>query len=982
MNYYKKYLKYKNKYLQLQLELKQKQSGGDKAVITNKDFINLFSKDCEEETMLNPIYGLILCNNGFITNNYYLKEFINKNNNSLQEDIDTNVIICKIVKEESIGLIKPTNDIMQKITPKCFGRFIAIKYLHFKKKITINISENGNITYDNIISANSELNKKMNTYINVFKKFIPINEKHEERYFHIILYCLWWKANNDEGIKNYYEGIDEVFQMLEFHIAPFSLNYNRSDEPNNVFEKIVFEITDKFVIFGQEKSKHYCASSGSDEYPDCGETTARNLINLICFNNDTFDLQLLHNFGAIEPVIEFYAKFYNFAEQSSVNARNEWSKLIIENAQKDVVFVEKCLETNNGYNLYSGLNANETKDNFLQLIKNLLSNIEEWNDLKNELITNLENNTRNGIGTIIIHTNESKKFTIYLLKKHYYIKQNDKIVLDTYDFNGLSNSQINRINQLLIKGEPTNENYIDFNYDSEYLIELFQRTNNIELKKKLFKLSFTRKYNDDIRSQIMIDVDDLEFFNYILNLEFTISKKNIKCINNETINDYLYKSKDFSFLAKIPNLNHLSIIINNTYLTYINTSFLINIISVDNFMFGCFKLIAIDLSELENLKIIKNGFMNNCNELKDIKLPNNIEFIGRFFMKDCFKLITIDLSHLLNLESIRDYFMNDCSELITIYFPLNIKSIGNRFMNNCSKLTNIKLPLNTSSIGNYFMNNCSKLINIDLPNNIELIGEYFINECVELTTIDLSALTNLKKIEKYFMSECSNLTDIELPNNIQSIDDNFLLNCSNLTKIDLSLLTNLESIGNNFMYNCCKLTDCELPTSIRSIDCYFMYDCRELTFIDLSSLINLEEIDNDFMCYCYKLTNIKLPTSIRTIGSKFMNNCLELTFIDLSSLINLEEIDHDFMCNCYKLTNIKLPTSIQTIGGNFMNECSELTTIDLSTLTKLERIGDDFMFNCSNLINIKFPNNIESIGINCLKSTKTDLPDELQKLIN
>ena len=65
-----KYLKYKNKYLQLK-NLNYKQYGGELPIINNIVGINLFT-DPDMEIHMNPIYGLILCNNGFIINNYCL----------------------------------------------------------------------------------------------------------------------------------------------------------------------------------------------------------------------------------------------------------------------------------------------------------------------------------------------------------------------------------------------------------------------------------------------------------------------------------------------------------------------------------------------------------------------------------------------------------------------------------------------------------------------------------------------------------------------------------------------------------------------------------------------------------------------------------------------------------------------------------------------------------------------------------------------
>jgi len=59
MDYYKKYLKYKKKYLLLKLY--NIQMGGDKALITSIKHVNLFT-DSHMEQYMNPIYGLVMCN--------------------------------------------------------------------------------------------------------------------------------------------------------------------------------------------------------------------------------------------------------------------------------------------------------------------------------------------------------------------------------------------------------------------------------------------------------------------------------------------------------------------------------------------------------------------------------------------------------------------------------------------------------------------------------------------------------------------------------------------------------------------------------------------------------------------------------------------------------------------------------------------------------------------------------------------------------
>ena len=89
MNYFQKYLKYKNKYIELQLQLQlqsksQLQLGG-KPLINNINVINLFTPNSLMEQYLNPIYGFLMCETDYIVHNYdlYDKDFIKTNDSEI-----------------------------------------------------------------------------------------------------------------------------------------------------------------------------------------------------------------------------------------------------------------------------------------------------------------------------------------------------------------------------------------------------------------------------------------------------------------------------------------------------------------------------------------------------------------------------------------------------------------------------------------------------------------------------------------------------------------------------------------------------------------------------------------------------------------------------------------------------------------------------------------------------------------------------------
>jgi hypothetical protein len=911
MDYYNKYLKYKLKYNELKKNGLKKLIGGDKPFINFIDRINLFINS-DMEKYLNPIYGYYMCENGYISNNYFLvkKKLIDTKHS------DTIKRICKLIP----GAIQPTNDIM-KLKPIDFGRYIAIKYVNMQNKIEGNniinsINDSGKIIFHNKLNKADTL--KLNEYISKLRRFIPINTDNEELYFHFILYCLWWNSNNDDGIVEYYKGINEILEIINVYLEDndrykYDMIYtNPSMQNNHNFEKTIFNILSKpFKIYNQEYSRIFCESI-KNTYADCGETTARNLINLICLNKNKFDINILRdNFKNINPrVLEYYEKFNTFDSQSlmntELNARDLWSDLITNDASHNIIFLKKCDDLDKKYEMNSGLSKDGITGNFLQLIRNLLG-IENFEEIKNDTIENIIDNTKNGIGDINIYHKNMGKIIIHCTEGHYYMELQKK---DNYDIKkDFSKENIKKID-ILLKKNIKQDDLIWIDFSSELLVEYI---NSYEDNIDLFKLSLTDKYDDDTRRRIIINTEK-NIFRYI--------ESNF--LNDDILNKYNFKSVNYDFVKKIPNLKRLECDIIDKNIKQIDLSPLVNIESIgNNFMYRFHNLEKIDLSPLVNLKTIGYNFLFECYEIKDINLSHLIHLkkIDGSFMTLCIKLEKINLSGLDNLEEIGLDFMIGCSKLkeIDLSSLKKIKNIYNRFMAECSEIRKIDLtPLkNLEEINNSFMENCNKLEKIDLNGlvNLKSIGNSFMYRCKNLIHIDFSSLVNLKTIDSNFMSGCLKLENI------------------NLTNLD-----NLESIGN-----------------------YFMKDCNMLREINLISLRKLKKINTGFMNVCgLKKLDLSPLENIESIDDKFLYNCCALKEINLNSLRKLRKIGESFMGNCSDLREINLNSleNVETIGQRFMESCVSLEQIDLSPLVNLQSVGERFLYKCRNLKKIILNNNV------------------------
>ena len=900
----KKYFKYKMKYLGLKnTYLNIEMKGGDKPVLTN-DNINLFNPTLDShklmEPYLNPVYGLYMCESGFITNTFYLYKAFPSTELEYAKKI---IKLSRSINDS----IQPTLD-FENVDPIDIGRYIALLYICKNNINFITINSNGRDLNVNAQFNHTDKEKKsildshrvtLKSYIDkikLLKTTFPIKDSNNmtEIDFHIILYCLWWISKNDKGIINYYKGINEVITICNEILSwgkypvkyePIDLKYTNPNSDG--FEKLVLDITKKsFHKYEMQYPQHFCSSEKTQTYPDCGEITARNLINLICFEPKTgvFNIEILQKYGAIDKLIEYYTNFNTFEKQSAedtvkiyeqdLNAKDAWSRLIIFYANNNLRFNHTCSGSHD-YELLDGMASDRTTTNFFQLIKNLLPAITKWDDLntKSDRLEIVSDDTdRDGFGQIEIKTSEYSNITIFCNRGHYNMHIDEKAI--DYDVSKLKASRALKINILLNDNIVINDisNFLWINWSSDLLVRIINNSlTDIKLREKLLELSFTDKIKSDTRRQINIDVQDADFLTYFVDTFGT----------NDKINEYTYKSNNFEFVKRLPQLRHLNSLIysNPTCIACIDLSPLLNITSIGGyFLYNCVELTDIDLSPLSNVTSIGGDFLYNCNELTNI-----------------------DLSPLSKVRSIGDKFLYKCSALTEINFPSvsNITSIGKDFLSNCIGLKNITFPSvsNITSIDDAFLYGI-RLENIDLTflSKVKIIGNNFLGECIELKNINLTPLSNVTSIGSYF-----------------------LYNCIKLESIDLKPLLHLTSIDHSFLTDCIGLKNITFPSvsNIASIDDAFLYGIR------------FENIDLTFL------------SKVTSIGNDFLSDCIELKNINLDSLSNVTSIGSHFLYGCSKLENINLKTKLKltSVGNNFLSKCTSLKSINETLIPEGESLN-------------------------------------------
>jgi len=723
MDYYDKYIKYKNKYLNSKEKLL---NGGDKTKISNITIFNAFP-DEEMDKYLNPIYGLIMCETGYLCNTHCLyhlyKNTVPDKNNTKIHALNQDRIIYDNVIQMVHNHIQPNSTILNTIKPIDIGKYIAIKYINKCHNI-LHISKDNTYYLTNDLPKNT--NKELNELITYVKTLNPllhisIHDKHEEIYYHILLFCLWWISKDDRGLSQYYEGINQIFNIInnsfinKIHYPNIVTNNN-----HNYFAEQVLNITKKsFHIYDQGPTNNICTTSKNNTYRDHGEVTARNFINLICFDGDNFDISILQSFNPKTQLVEYYNTYHDFSKQTDahykvkiydqeINARDAWNTLITEYVNNNISFKNKC--TGNRpfeYELKTGMSKDGKISNFYQLIKNLLG-IDNWNDIttKSKYIHNILDNTEKGIGEIIV-THDTYPGCKILCKPAEYTIIMDEHEKHTISYDHLTDEQKKYVHILSKKEQHiTIDNYIWIRYDIVLLLQLLKTRNDLFVQ--LFELSLTNKYNYAERRRIQINTNDVMFTHIVKLLNTNMDTRN-KAV------EYTYVSNDFMFLSNMGFITKLPIVILGN-ITNIDLRPLSNIVTIGNNFLSKKQLETINLSPLIHINSIGNNFLYKCT-IREINLSAllNLTIINKGFLAYCNKLENIDLTPLSNVITIHSHFLYKCEELqfIDLTPLIKLEIVGDSFLSGCKKLKHITCTMKQKSIiENKLDNAYKKLIHI------------------------------------------------------------------------------------------------------------------------------------------------------------------------------------------------------------------------------------------------------------------------------
>ena len=312
----------------------------------------------------------------------------------------------------------------------------------------------------------------------------------------------------------------------------------------------------------------------------------------------------------------------------------------------------------------------------------------------------------------------------------------------------------------------------------------------------------------------------------------------------------------------------------------------------------------------ENLKKLGMMAFGNCDALTEIEIPKNITSVaynefynpvrGPFTGSNSLQTVVFEEG----MTWLPGYILAGCSGFTTVKIPETVTEIGKGAFRDCSRLKSIEIPESVTEIGSHTFSN-TKLGSIRVPDTVTGMGDHVFSGCTELKEVTLPNIR--QNIMAGMFEGCTSLEKIVLPETVTAIRSDAFEGCTALKDITWSKAP--EIIESNAFRNCSALKEVTIPGTVKSIgDCAFLN--------------------------CDALTTVTIPDSVTSIGEQVFYDCDALTTVKLGS--GLKSIPASTFEHCDVLESLRIPRRVTTIGNNAFKDCVKLTSITIPrSVTKI-----------------------------------------------
>jgi hypothetical protein len=344
-----------------------------------------------------------------------------------------------------------------------------------------------------------------------------------------------------------------------------------------------------------------------------------------------------------------------------------------------------------------------------------------------------------------------------------------------------------------------------------------------------------------------------------------------------------------------------------------------------------------------NTKIIASYAFYQCDSLKDVVIPKDVNYIGEgaFYRCDSITNITVELGNSRysapNNTALIDKITGTliCGFKNTI-IPKGVVHIGDYAFGE-SKITSITIPDGVITIGKSAFYKTS-LESIKIPDTVTKIGPQAFSDCYNLVSATLPK--NINYIDSMIFKSCSRLEQIEIPDAVSYIGQAAFTYCLGLK--NLTFGSGLIVIGTSAFEYCDGISKIVIPDNVKAIETNAFSCCSGATSLSIGSGVMF--IDILVFSKCHLLSTVVVHPDNKVYDSR--DNCNGIVKKSNNALI-------------FGIKTTDIPQTVTIIG-----ECAfyGLKNVDSIELGDNIKTIEEYAFFESYLKTIKLSNNLKYIG--------------------
>lgn len=358
---------------------------------------------------------------------------------------------------------------------------------------------------------------------------------------------------------------------------------------------------------------------------------------------------------------------------------------------------------------------------------------------------------------------------------------------------------------------------------------------------------------------------------------------------------------------------------------------------------------------------------------KNVILPDRIAGqkvvkIGRdaFYCNKKIKKVTIPDT----VKTIDAVAFEECENLKEVKLPKNLKEIGYDAFS-YTGLTQIYIPDSVKKIGSDAFASCKRLKKVHLGENVKEIKAMCFEQCTQLETINLE---NIEEIDGYAFSGDKSLTGVLNLDSVTKIDLRAFYGCEGIKEVHFSdALQRLGNKNDNPFAYCTGIEKFTIPaengnyTSVDGViygktdNSLVAWPARKAEAAVLGS--NVRKI-YDYACSGAAMTSVAMEGEVNYIGKEaFAKSLITEAYLPLPDCSRKTKWDYEAFNECRMLAKVVFPDKSVSSNNIAFIHCNALREVVLPGT--MQELSVKMFLGCTALESITVPEAVTTIPMGC-----------------